>query len=847
MNFKEHIADQVFGPRLKDKRILVVYDEKGMYGEVCQSLASDSCHVIVTDKRPLSARLEAMQRWQELVIDTTFQSQMLIHCSEPAPKDNDERRVHPFAGYAALGASFPAKAGDEIRQLCYTYLPHRTVEIDQLFAAGDPDSLEVIDSLSGGARSHPRLEGIFGTAEVSRILPAFLVPTDEAAKKLDGSSDWCAELHRLVQQTLGMKMNAKVTNPATMRDKLWRYLLFSEFAHDLPGDLPAALADMPRAKGAQASFSTSLCHGLRNDHDTREAYRERANAVEEELNLPELCRSITDLGDTDTFGFEERRFLQRASKAIEASEWPLAAKILATHKRSLWTEEGERGLLWRVLELGLETLERIELASGQLKDVGAGGKELCEAYTLDLVKVDRVYRELEEATSHLLESFGEVESIVESARAGYRTHFNNLQTRLITAVQREGWPLEGMDSNQRSYDQLVEPDLRNSKRVVYFLVDALRLDLAQELESRLGPHQVEVKPGCALLPCVTKFGMASLLPDAENKLRFVEEAGHLLPHYDGKDVTTRADRLAVFERHLGDRVRLGNLADFIKATSTERKRTDFAKNLKGCDLYVLTSTELDAMGERETTSHLWQMPKALSQVQTALLRFAQLGFDEAVLATDHGFIWTDDIDEGSLVKEPPGEWPLKKRRCLIGTGDEGPGMVRFSCKEVGIPADAPSFVVPRALATFRRGPGYFHEGLSLQESLVPRMVVKFAEVKEAKKKSKPEIEISTKRKKVTARIITISLSWPGQTEMFAGDSSFRVIAVRNKEEIGYPTSNEFVDPASGLVRLKPGQSIKLGLRLADDTPEGPVTIKVLDPETEMEIASEALTFEPIVF
>jgi hypothetical protein len=113
MSFSEHIIETVFTPRLRDARILVVYDEHDRYQVLCAALESDQCRVIFAGKRPVSSRQDAMERWLEMCADTTFQSRMLIHSPEAPPRDNEERQAHPFASYATLGASFPSRASDD--------------------------------------------------------------------------------------------------------------------------------------------------------------------------------------------------------------------------------------------------------------------------------------------------------------------------------------------------------------------------------------------------------------------------------------------------------------------------------------------------------------------------------------------------------------------------------------------------------------------------------------------------------------------------------------------------------------------------------------------------------------
>ena len=83
--------------------------------------------------------------------------------------------------------------------------------------------------------------------------------------------------------------------------------------------------------------------------------------------------------------------------------------------------------------------------------------------------------------------------------------------------------------------------------------------------------------------------------------------------------------------------------------------------------------------------------------------------------------------------------------------------------------------------------------------------------------------------------------------MFSDGSEFKLVALQNNLEIGYPTSGDNVDPSSNFVKMKQGESIKMNLRLKDDAQEGPIHIKAIHPETDLTIASLALNFNPTVF
>jgi len=846
--FADFLRTKILLPRLEARRVLVVFDGPGRYREVCADLASERCKFIDTTKRPVSARLEAMERWVEMSGDSTFQSQLLVYCPEDPPTDEEDKRLHPFTGYAAIGDDFPTKPGDAYRELCCKFLKDRTREIDQLFAGDSEPGFELIDNLAGGTRSHPRLQAIFGTGDVSKIIPDFLVPPAEVAKKLEADDNWAGEFRDLIERTLGLSVDRRATNPATLREKLWQYLLFSEFIGDLPQDAPPLLEDVPRAQGSFLTFVRSLCEDLRKHRDKRDTYREAALRIEEQLDLVEECRDLLDLGEVDTFAFEERKQLQRAMTGVRAGDLNLAGEINRRHRHGIWTEEGERMLLWRILDLGLEVIGESARAREVIDALGTKAGAWIETYVTNLSHVDRTCRALEEAASQTITGYEEVEAVIDRARDAYLAFFNSLQERLLNAVQREGWPLPGAVENRDTYDDLVAPALREGKRVVYFLVDALRFGLAQDIMARLLEGTPTLTAACAQLPCVTRFGMASLLPEASKHLKFEARDGELIPVYDGKPVATRAERLQVFHSHLNQRVAVSNLSDFLSQVKTKKGRESFLSTTANADLLVLTSTELDDEGEGRASAPMKHLASVVQELIVAVSKTASLGYDLAVIATDHGFVYHGDMSSGNQCTKPPGQWLLQKRRCLIGEGDEGPGVVRFPTRSVGIPAEAPSFVVPRGLATFRKGSGYFHEGLSFQESVVPRLVVAFSKEKTPSGAARlPELVLSRTKRSFSSRIVAISVSWPGTKEMFSAGAEVQLAALQNKTEVGEVTSHEKIDPSSGLLRLQAGESLKVNMRISDQATEGPVQIKAIDPVSGKTLGSYELNFQPNTF
>lgn len=845
MTLAEYIQNEIFLPRLKTHRVLVVYDETRRYRDACEALASEQCAFIDTASRPFSSRLKAMECWREMLADTTFQSQMLIYCPEPAPKTDEAKQRHPFASYAALGQSFPAKPSDDYKMICMGFLPDRAVEIEQLFDQDSSPGFDLIDNLAGGTQSHPRLQSIYGTADLTAIIPEFLVAENDSPKSLHEDDHAMTEMRGCLERTLGMPVNQQISNPATLRDKLWQYLLVSEFLDDLPQKARERFKELPRAEGVQVSFARKICSALRKTRDWREVYRDRATKIEDQLDLEKECEDFVELGRIDTFSFEEIRFLGLAMRAVRACEYDQARSIYDRHHNSLWAEEGERHLLWRILEEGLTTIQEIGRASEILKQIDGSGAVLCKAYANEFIKVEKAYRSLEEIAAQTIHGYDEVEAIIDATRENYLNYFNNLQERLLKATEVEGWPLQSMAHNHSTYTDCVAPLLREGKKVVYFLIDALRLDLAEDLRQQLNLGQIKSSFVCAQLPCVTRFGMAALLPEAETKLRFEKEDSGLEPYYAGSKCETRAKRLDAIASYVGrDKVSSSNLKDFLAQVRTKKGRESFESKAKNLDLFVLTSTELDNQGEGQASAPMRFLSEVIQDLMVATNKLSTLGFDAAVIATDHGFVYFGDMETGHHCAEPAGEWNLKKRRCLIGSGDQGPGQTRFTTSAISIPTDDPSFMVPRGLAMYQKGNGYFHEGLSLQESIVPRVVIHFPKTAAART-SKLEVALSCVKKTFSSRVISVTLTGPEIGDFFQENPKIRLIALQDKNEVGRPYAGSGIDTSANLVTV-PEAPEKITLRLSEEAQEGTIYIKAIDPMTDKVLDSIELTYKPFV-
>jgi hypothetical protein len=94
---------------------------------------------------------------------------------------------------------------------------------------------------------------------------------------------------------------------------------------------------------------------LRSDPKSRAVYIERAEAIEAELNLADLCGAIEDLGERDTFPFEERTFLRDGDQGHHHGDTDATRRVLVRHKSSVWLGKGESQAQWELVRSGDES------------------------------------------------------------------------------------------------------------------------------------------------------------------------------------------------------------------------------------------------------------------------------------------------------------------------------------------------------------------------------------------------------------------------------------------------------------------------------------------------------------
>jgi hypothetical protein len=826
MTISEFIRDELLLPRLKARGVLVVYDPEWRYRDLCLGLAGDGRHLVDATESSIESRLAALRALKDLGNPQAPVKGLIVYVPARKPLAPEQKQADPFALYTECGAVFPEDDADEFENICLRAKPDHATEIRRIFAQNPSPSFEVVDAIGGGL-NWPQLRATLKADSARDILAALLSPSDDQLKALKAQDGWSKEARELLRVSLSMDVKTRAKSWSPIAEELWRFLLFSEFVFDLPGELPSALATVPRASEEAKPLVEDICEGLRNNFTKRAFYLEKAEAVEKELNLPDLCRGIEDLGVRDTFPFEERTFLRRAISGLTGGDLDEVRLMLARHKNSVWLGKGESQSQWALLQAAMELIESCESLETQLPNHSRSQSDLLDFYTGYLREADRLQREFEQSVGDYLDSEDLLGDVIKESRVRYRRLAEKVQTVFVKHLESAGWPPPGRLANAAVYDTFVGERLKGrDRKVAYFMIDALRFELGVALEKLISDDGlVELHSAYAQLPTITPVGMASLLPGAKDDLYLDHASESLSVKLAGSPITNVNQRMDVMRKQLGDRFYQTTLSEFA------RKSVKLAPTV---DLLVLRSTEIDSLLENNPETTLGQTLSTLKLIRVALHKLRDAGFDEAVIATDHGFFLNAQAEAGDVCQKPQGNWPVVAHdRLMLGDGSADAHNFVMPAEKLGVRGSFSQCAGPKSMAPYRAGHLYFHGGASLAEAVVPVLVVKL-EAATTPEKQKLKVELSYKggAKKITTLLPVVEVA-VFSNDLFNQGTEVEILLEAQDDKgnvVGEPRSGGDVNPATHTISLLPGARKQIALRMDEDF-RGKFTVKALNPMT----------------
>jgi hypothetical protein len=501
-----------------------------------------------------------------------------------------------------------------------------------------------------------------------------------------------------------------------------------EYVHDLRrAPLSAQLAQAKQLPKVTVEACKAAAAMLRVKAPGR--YRRIADEVEAWLIEEVEGAAAEDLGKIDTFRFEEDRVLKAALDALAADRWASAEEWARDRLDggSFWVhEEPLRHSAWTLIALAARLGLAVQAASGGVP-LKLGVEGAVERYTKQGAPVDRLHRELEQQRlallDHGLPEYEVLRARLDRMREVWRV-WADVWARDFNNICRAYGFLPAAPLMQRGlFDEVVRPLTRESGATAYFVVDAMRYEMAEALRAALDETPattIELSARLSELPSVTEIGMNALAPvSVLGKMTPSMTAGGPSGFSTGefKVYNPETRKRAMHERVGGNTCPWLPLEEVINREVKSLKQT-----IAQARLVVVHSVEIDSAGENGNGPAVFEL--VLRNLRTAWKLLRDAGVRRFVFTADHGFLLLDDRVAAA---QPHGRKADPKRRHVYSeVGADHAGEVRVSLAELGYEG-APGFLMfPETTAVFdtgRRSMSFVHGGNSLQERVIPVLTV----------------------------------------------------------------------------------------------------------------------------
>ena len=753
---------------------------------------------------------------------------VVVEPGAEAPERNSRLRVQAETFFLEVA---PEKAAHLARQ----------VE-EGLLTLEDLDRVsEEVGSITSGA-----LKLVFGAASPIESIIEFSSGTSKDSKL--NKKKALGEFRSMVHSELGLDFG-DTSSPGEARQTLRRMILLAEFTGAIPEwERPSALAtvSLPK-KPVQIDALKHLCETWRNRVDFRDGYIEAATALEEAANISQMDLDPGYLAAVETFPCFESLLIQSAQTSLLEGRLEEAMHLAESRKKSFWSRESPELLLkWSALELAGRFIAEAAKIQAKIKSLDFSASEMAKAYCLfsePWMMADRLQRHWESRLLNLdpdESDEDDFEILTAKVRKIYAELADELNRTFVRCFQKSGFEIDGILPQYRVYCDRVAPALAQKKKTVYFLVDALRYEMASELLGGMDKDfNITLEPAIACLPSITPVGMAALMPGAEMGMELAPAKSGMNVVLDGQTLKDRKSRLEYIEGKVSGKIMALKLANVLRLGAKRKKE------MKEADLIIVTSQEIDRLGEdgddyAETRRFMDDM---LEQLRRSIRILAKAGVEHFIITADHGYLFADQVDPGMLMDAPGGTITEMHARAWIGKGGkDDKGYIRVAASELEYGGDL-EMAFPCGLACFRvKGGvgGYFHGGISLQEMIIPVAVLKVEATATAGGAAEINVKLEFGKATITNRFFSMVAVFETHGLFPPQDIRIRAVVLSNKKEVGFCAMAAYgYEEGSREITMRKNEPNALTFMLSEDAGVEKVTVQIVDCHTQLELASMA--------
>lgn len=456
---------------------------------------------------------------------------------------------------------------------------------------------------------------------------------------------------------------------------------------------------------------------FRNDRRSQDALSTLAKRASSDLNYKASIEeaSFRDLVSVDLFEETDRKIIIDLARAVTEQTVTAreVAEVVRARQSSVWID-GYRQLYTAIgaaAEL-LSELSSIDFTMSSFDNA-------LERYSNDWFRIDQLYRQFTFA-HRTFEGPHPLDPLREQVEKRYTNKFvyelGNAWQQKVDEADR--WASSALRSQRSFYRDYVEGLVRDDKKAVVIISDALRYEVAHELASRIRQEDrfdADLDAVLGVLPSYTQLGMAALLPHQT----LSHSADGKIVLADGRPTNGTGPRGKILETVGGSAIQ----AEDFKALSPEERRELFRSNRV---LYVYHDV-IDATGDKQGTERrvFEAVEQALGALVDLVKKAANANATNIFVTADHGFLFQDEAlpEQFFLSTKPQGDNILvTNRRYVLGHGLKVDlAFTTFSSVQLELDSDI-EVQIPKSIHRLKLAGGgsrFVHGGATLQEIVVP--------------------------------------------------------------------------------------------------------------------------------
>jgi uncharacterized protein (TIGR02687 family) len=393
------------------------------------------------------------------------------------------------------------------------------------------------------------------------------------------------------------------------------------------------------------------------------------------------------------------------------------AVVVRQRRQSHWYKDFIH--LYEALDHAAQFMHRL----GEIKLTMGSLAEGVQRYAELWFKLDQLYRKY---VYHLSQSgqttlMQKLSDLMENLYSNtYLLALNNNWQGIVDGATK--WQAPPVPLQSRFFTHYVQPFLKNRKKVFVIISDALRFEVAQELQSLVRQedrYDANIEPCLSMLPSYTQLGMAALLP---NKEIAISENNTGSVWVDGQTSQGTVNRNKILQQAIAQTARVIRSDELLTMN-----KNDCRGLIRDHDVVYVYHNRIDATGDkRESEERVFEaVEETLQELIKIIKKLTAANANNLIVTADHGFIYQHrPLDESDFSEsEPEGaEILFRDRRFIIGKKLlEKPGLRRFESSALGLTGDV-QIQIPKSISRLRlKGSGsrYVHGGASLQEVVIP--------------------------------------------------------------------------------------------------------------------------------